>query len=50
MWQKLKQQTLANEVQNIMYVFHLLYLGYNKIITIPVLKSDKRSFYRTNHN
>jgi len=43
-------KSLANEVQNVMHGFHLLYFGCNKIITIPVVMSDKRIFYRTNHN
>jgi len=43
-------KTLANKVQNNKKGYHLFYLGYNKFITIPVLMSDKRNFYRTNHN
>jgi len=37
-------QTLAIVVQNNLHVLYLLYLGYNKIILIPVLKSDNRNF------
>jgi len=43
-------KTLDIEVQNNMHSFYLLYLGYNKIIIIPVLKSDNRNFYTPNHN
>jgi len=41
-------KTLATEIHNNMYVFHLLYLGFDKIITIPVLMSDNRNFYASN--
>jgi len=44
------EKSLATEVQINMHFFYLLYLGYNKIIITPVLKSDNRIFYTPNHN
>ena len=41
---------LAIEFQNNMLIFHLLYLRFNKIVTIPVLMSDNRNFYARNPN
>ena len=43
-------KTLTIEVQNNMHFFNLLYRGYNKIIIIPVLKSENRNVYTPNHN
>ena len=42
--------TSAIEVQNNMHYFYLPYLGYNKIILIPVLMSDNTNFYKPNYN
>jgi hypothetical protein len=43
-------QRLATKVQNIWHEFHLLNLGYNKIITIPIVMSDNRNFCKPNQN
>jgi len=41
-------KTLATELHNNMYIFRLLYLGFNRIITIPILMSDNRNVYAPN--
>jgi hypothetical protein len=48
-WTPWSTQTLDIEVQNNMHSFYLPYLGYNKIIIFPVLKSDNTTFYTPNH-